>query len=111
MTNALLALLLALGIISTPDMVREMSIREGVNPRLSACIVTNESNWDTNLIGAAGEIGLMQIMPDTGKWAATKVGLESYDLHDPVHNLTIGMWILREYPEFYHTMYLCEGVR
>lgn len=108
MTNAMLAILLALGIITTPDMVREMAVREGVDPELAACIVQAESRWNVNLIGAAGEIGLMQILPDTGKWAATKVDLEFYDLHEPVHNLTIGLWILREYPEFYHTMYLCE---
>ena len=109
MTNALLALLLALGIISTPDMVREMATREGVNPALAACIVTNESNWNPRLVSKDMDSGLFQIIPSTAKWVAEQMGLQSYDLMDPVTNAEMGTWILKRYPEWYSTMYLCEG--
>lgn len=108
MTNAMLAMLLALQLITLPMAVREMATRESVDPALAACIIQAESQWDTNHLGAAGEIGLMQILPSTGEWAASKIGLTNYDLWQPVTNIEVGLWILKGYPEFYHTMYLCE---
>jgi soluble lytic murein transglycosylase len=40
----------------------------------------------------------MQIMPDTGAWAAGKMGIEGYSadmLSDPSVNISIGCWYLR----------------
>jgi len=108
MTTAMLAMLLSLGIFTTRDVVREMAVSAGVSPRLSACIIEAESQWDVNHLGDAGEIGLMQILPSTGEWAASKLGMDTYDLYAPVDNLRIGLWILRYFPEFFHTMYLCD---
>jgi soluble lytic murein transglycosylase len=108
MTDLILTVLLAAQLITMPMALEEMSVREGVDPTLAACIVTHESNWDTNLVGAAGEIGLMQILPSTGEWAATKVRDGAYSLYDPVDNFAIGLWILARYPHFYHTLYLCK---
>ena len=107
MTNALLALLLSLGILTTRDVVRDMSTAAGVDPELAACVVTHESNWDTSLVSAAQDTGLFQIIPSTAAWVATQMGLDSYDLTDPVTNTAMGLWILERYPEWYSTLYLC----
>ena len=107
MTNALLALLLSLGIITTRDVVRDMSTAAGVDPQLSACIVTAESRWDTNLVSKDMDTGLFQIIPSTAAWVATQMGLDSYDLTDPVTNTAMGLWILERYPEWYSTLYIC----
>jgi soluble lytic murein transglycosylase len=108
MTLSIIRLLLALRLLTLPLAVQNLSVQAGVNPTLAACIITAESQWETDHLGDAGEIGLMQILPDTGEWAAQKLGMESYDLHDPVDNLRIGLWILKTFPEFFHTLYLCE---
>ena len=114
MSNLLLAVLLSLGIISTQDVVREMAVREDVNPRLSACIVTNESNWNPMCRGALDERGLYQLLPSTAIWAATKLGWDGFeldDLDDQVKNAEMGTWILKHYPAWYSTIEKCEGVR
>ena len=67
MSNALIALLLALKIISLQMAVREISIREGVDPALAACIVQAESNWDPHLVSKDNDSGLFQIIPSTAK--------------------------------------------
>lgn len=108
MTNAMLAILLALGIITTPDMVREMAVREDVDPELAACIVTNESNWDPHLVSKDEDSGLFQIIPSTAKWVAEQMELQSYDLMDPVTNAEMGIWILKRYPAWYSSLYKCE---
>ena len=108
MSNLLLAVLLSLGIISTPDMVREMSIREGVDPALASCIVQAESNWNPRLVSKDMDSGLFQIIPSTAKWVAEQMGLQSYDLMDPVTNAEMGVWILKRYPEWYATIDLCQ---
>ena len=40
----------------------------------------------------------MQIMPDTGKWIAGKLGMEDFEeenLHDPETNIQMGCWYLK----------------
>ena len=36
----------------------------GVEPRLAMAVVQTESQWDASTVGDAGEIGLMQLMPN-----------------------------------------------
>ena len=108
MTTAMLAMLLSLGIFTTRDVVREMSLTYGVDPALSACIVEHESNWNTNLVSKDQDTGLFQVIPSTAAWAAGKLGMAHYDLTNPVDNARIGLWVLKHYPEFYATLYLCD---
>jgi len=81
---------------------------EGVSAELAVCIVENESNWDTNLVSIADDTGLFQIIPSTAEWVAGKLGWDEYDLKDPATNIEMGLWILKRYPEWYSTLYLCE---
>jgi soluble lytic murein transglycosylase len=109
MSNALLALLLALQVITLPLALNDMAIREGADPALAACIVSHESNWNTNLVSKDDDTGLFQIIPSTAEWVAGKMGLERYDLKNPVDNMSMGLWILARYPEWYNTLPMCEG--
>jgi len=79
-----------------------------VPPGLAACIVRHESDWDTSLVGDAGDTGLFQIIPETAQWAAQKLGYTSYDMTNPVHNAEFGVFILKHYPQWYSTLYLCD---
>jgi len=109
MSSALITLLLSLRLISLPAAASEMSVQAGVDPALAACIIQAESRWYPNTLGALGEIGLMQILPSTGEWALSKLGMSAdTDLWQPANNLRVGMWILAEYSSWFSTLYLCE---
>lgn len=60
-------------------------------------VIYTESHFNDNAKSAKGAVGLMQIMPETGEWAAGKMGLEGYTasmLYEPETNIAIGCWYL-----------------
>jgi soluble lytic murein transglycosylase len=71
----------------------DASVRHGLDPLLLLALIQNESRFDPIIVGTHGEIGLMQIKPDTAEWIAKKsrihwTGAEM--LRDPVSNIRIG---------------------
>lgn len=111
MSHLIIVVLLASQMLTPQAALHQMAIERGVDPRLAACIVTRESNWDPLLVSAADDTGLFQIIPDTAEWAAGKLGYTEYDLTDPLTNMVFGLYILDAYPEWYNTLPLCEGGR
>ncbi|MHB0976753.1 MAG: lytic transglycosylase domain-containing protein [Candidatus Aquicultorales bacterium] len=68
-----------------------------LDPYLVAAIIFEESKFDPAVRSKAGAVGLMQIMPETGRWVAAQQG-ESFDEKDlvkPAVNIDIGSWYLR----------------
>lgn len=63
-----------------------------IDPALIASMITVESAGRANAFGAAGEIGLMQIIPSTGKWIA---GVTEEQLWTPEINISTGTKYLR----------------
>jgi len=92
-------------------MLAIVCIGTGVSPAYAACIIEHESDWDPDAVGAAGEIGLAQILPDTGEWLAGLAGM-SWDeqrLYDPVYNMRLLVTGLeRGYDYLWHTEHLCR---
>lgn len=77
---------------------------EGLDGFLVAAIVKTESNFNPGAVSVKGARGLMQVMPETGKWVAGKRGMQGFDpdlLFNPEYNLKIGAWyvtdLYREY--------------
>ncbi len=71
----------------------EVSRDNQYDPIFLMAIIKTESHFKPNAIGSAGEIGLMQIKPDTAKWICEKKGLEwkgKNSLKDPRYNIEIG---------------------
>ncbi len=70
------------------------STRLNFDPIFVLAIIQTESRFNPIIVGGAGEIGLMQIKPDTAKWIARKNGI-AWDgkktLQDPVSNIKIGV--------------------
>ncbi len=67
-------------------------------------VIKAESGFDANNRSHTGARGLMQIMPETGEWAAELIGIEDYDaekLYDPDTNIHIGCWYLRYLLDMY----------
>lgn len=78
-------------------LVEEAAARHGLDPNLLHAVMRVESVYQERIISYAGAIGLMQIMPRTGKLAAHAVGLEDFvtsDLLDPATNLELSAWYL-----------------
>lgn len=71
----------------------DASVRHGFDPLLLLALIQNESRFDPIIVGSHGEIGLMQIKPDTAEWMAKKSRIRwtgSEMLRDPAANIRIG---------------------
>lgn len=86
------------------------SKKNNVDPFLVAAIIKNESNFKHDAVSKVGAVGLMQIMPETGRWIAEQMGLESYqdsDLYQTKKNIRMGCWYVGELEhEFQHNLVL-----
>ena len=86
------------------------SQKNKVDPFLVAAIIKNESNFNHKAVSKVGAVGLMQIMPETGRWIAEQMGLENYqdtDLYQTRTNIRMGCWYLGELDhEFKHNLAL-----
>jgi soluble lytic murein transglycosylase-like protein len=78
------------------NLVIAVAGRFKIDPRLIAAIVTVETEWDPHVVGRFGERGLMQILPETGRYLAAQAGLAEYDLADPATSLMLGAQYLAE---------------
>lgn len=71
----------------------EESRKHGFDPFFLMAVIRSESSFDPDQRGGAGEIGLMQILPETGKWMADKADIPwrgERTLRDPAQNIRIG---------------------
>jgi soluble lytic murein transglycosylase len=69
------------------------SFKHDFDPVFVSSVILNESSFDPDKIGSVGEIGLMQVRPETGQWIARKDNLNwrgKASLHDPVTNIRLG---------------------
>nr|PZN42183.1 MAG: lytic transglycosylase [Bacillota bacterium] len=77
--------------------VFQAAARHGVSPYLVAAVIRQESHWQPDVVSRQGARGLMQVMPETGRWAAAQMGLGPLDPHrlfDPAVNIEVGTWYL-----------------
>lgn len=75
----------------------DQSLRYDFDPVFISSLIVNESSFDPRQVGPVGEIGLMQLRPDTAKWIAHKRGLPwrgVASLKDPVTNIKLGTALL-----------------
>lgn len=86
------------------------SKKNNVDPFLVAAIIKNESNFKHDAVSKVGAVGLMQIMPETGRWIAEQMGLKNYqdsDLYQTRKNIRMGCWYVGELEhEFQHNLVL-----
>ncbi len=76
------------------NIVIEEAKKAKIDPVLVMAIISVESQFDPKAKGTSGEMGLMQILPNTAAWIAKKTG-HSYrkgeSLYDPQVNITLGV--------------------
>jgi soluble lytic murein transglycosylase len=76
--------------------IAKWSNERQLNSLLVTALMRQESRFESKIKSVAGATGLMQVMPDTGKWIAPKINLDpkQIDLEDPNTNIKLGTWYL-----------------
>lgn len=81
------------------DAIAAHAAGAGLDPALVAAVIRVESGFDPQAVSPRGARGLMQVMPATGEWVASQIGVTGFevaDLHDPETNIEIGTWYLAD---------------
>ncbi|HHT47574.1 MAG TPA: lytic transglycosylase domain-containing protein [Firmicutes bacterium] len=79
------------------DIIIGEAQKNGLEPLLVAAVIMVESSFNEEAKSPKGALGLMQVMPETGFWAAEQMQLELFSLEqlfDPHINIAIGTWYL-----------------
>lgn len=87
--------------------------RRGLDPYLVVALAAQESTFDAGISSSAGAIGLMQIMPATGRSVARQIGIKPFStrrLTDPEVNMAIGTEYFGDLmAQFGHAAYALAG--
>lgn len=90
------------------DEILKMSVKyPNLDVDLICATITHESarTWEPKIVSRAGAMGLMQIMPSTGRWLAKYEGIEWKSaedvLFDPILNIRLGTRYLSALIETY----------
>ncbi|WP_413449841.1 LysM peptidoglycan-binding domain-containing protein [Georgenia phoenicis] len=92
------ATLLSMSVPSRDQMrgiVRDTAVRMGVDPALALAVAQQESGFDARAVSPANAVGVMQVIPSSGRWASELVGRD-LNLLDPQDNVVAGVAILRQ---------------
>ena len=83
--------------LSYLNKVREECLVRNLDPALVLAVIRAESFYQDQALSGSNAMGLMQIIPSTGRMAAKNVKLKSYktsDLFYPSTNIQLGVWYL-----------------
>ena len=78
--------------------INEAAQRNGLDPSLVYGLVRQESRFVSDIVSAAGAVGLMQLMSSTARWVAKRSGRTdqgALKLDDPAVNVELGTYYLR----------------
>lgn len=81
------------------DYIVKYSKEYGLDAYFVMAVIKTESNFKRNVKSNKNAIGLMQITPDTAKWAAEKMNITDFQegmLYDPEFNIRMGCWYLND---------------
>jgi soluble lytic murein transglycosylase-like protein/outer membrane protein assembly factor BamD (BamD/ComL family) len=85
-------------------LVQKFSAQRGLDPGLVYALMRQESGFDRKIKSSAGALGLMQIMPATGRTLARKEGLSGFEaamLTDAESNIRLGTAYLQDLKKDY----------
>ncbi len=86
------------------DTVEREARRRGLDPFMVAGLIRKESIFNPNAISPVGAVGLMQVMPATGRGLARRAGVGAMDLKDPETNVKLGTLFLADQVRRYRTL-------
>jgi LysM repeat protein len=76
-------------------LVRRTAEAVGTEPALALAVAQQESGFQQNVVSAADAIGVMQVLPSTGRWLGHAVVGRRLDLLDLEDNVLAGVVLLR----------------
>ncbi len=78
------------------DEIIKYSELNNVDSALVASVINTESGFNRNSKSSKGALGLMQLMPSTAQWIASKLNLEykEKDLFNVEYNINLGSYYL-----------------
>lgn len=79
---------------ATRRLIAQTARRYGVDPALALAVACQESGFNQRQVSVANAIGVMQVIPSSGRWASDLVGRQ-LDLLDTRDNVTAGVVILK----------------
>ena len=88
------------------------SKKHSFDPVFLMAVIENESSFNPEIVGSVGEVGLMQVTPQTAEWISKKYNLAYYgpkSLKNPTINIALGsayLSYLREKFGFKSQLYL-----
>lgn len=80
------------------ELVERYAAEQNIDPAWVWGLMRQESRFRADARSSSGALGLMQIMPATGKWLAGKLGIPRFDvarLRDPDTNVMLGVTYMR----------------
>lgn len=80
------------------NVINEEAKRHRLDPALVAAVIDTESGWTPDVVSGAGAVGLMQLLPETARYIASRPDRPSPppdDLTKPEVNIAYGTWYLR----------------
>ena len=81
------------------EIVEKYSQLYGVDKNIIFSIMREESRYQTDVVSPAKAIGLMQLIPQTGKVTAKELGIKDYNkkkLYDPDTNIRLGSYYFKK---------------
>ena len=90
--------------LEVDPLVHEAAMKYHVQPALIKAVIWQESRFDADARGLAGEVGLMQIMPGAASDWASAERLKEFHHENLIHpgsNTLAGAWYLRKALERY----------
>ena len=78
--------------------VQTEATKNKIDPNWVMSIMREESHFNPSILSRSNAMGLMQILPSTGKWIAGKLGIKGKfnkdSLWNPDRNISFGAWYL-----------------
>ncbi|HVL99923.1 MAG TPA: LysM peptidoglycan-binding domain-containing protein [Egibacteraceae bacterium] len=69
--------------------------RYGMSPRFVKAVAWQESGWNPHVVSTANAVGVMQVLPSTGRFVSENLVGRNLDLHKPADNVEAGVAFLR----------------
>jgi soluble lytic murein transglycosylase len=85
--------------------LRKYAVLNGLDPFLVASLIRQESEFNAGALSRANAVGLMQLLPKTGKSVAKQVKLKGYNapqLYTPAVNLELGTRYFKDMVDKYN---------
>ncbi|HIN27608.1 TPA: tetratricopeptide repeat protein [Candidatus Poribacteria bacterium] len=95
------------------DQIAEYAAEYKIDPFFVASMIREESRYNPSIISPAGACGLMQIMPQTGRYIAKQIKMRPFHremLFLPAVNIRLGTWYMKNLmDQFENSMELASG--